>query len=409
MFQKLFGSCYLKFMLLLLMTASLGACSDGDDAEAWTDQLSVEFLHHSVASNKLNNRLSIKAPAGLAFTATLSGKDDWCSFGARETKTRIEGQSSAELFVYFKENRNVEARKVTVRVEFAGGESREATFEQEAFSSSSRYDRAWGEQPEYRDDDNFIYKSYFTQLDNGTKARNYSICYDQSKRVSHWVAYPLHKCYTTPYVGRTDAFGFDPNDQMPEIARNVQQNITRSYGSRPGTGRGYDRGHQCASADRQSNVPTNEMTYYGTNMMPQRSSFNQGIWAKLEGKVRDNICSDTLFVVTGTYFADDRAIQDYGSNRVAVPSHCWKVLLRTKSGATRKAVTDCSADELQAIGFWMENRDYPKDASMPALGGFAVSVEEIERKTGFRFFRNLGDDVAQKVKRQKVIADWNVY
>lgn len=146
------------------------------------------------------------------------------------------------------------------------------------------------------------------------------------------------------------------------------------------------------------------MTYYAVNIMPQNGNFNGGVWLDLENKVRDNMTrnpSDTIFVVTGTYFASGRTITDRAGKTVAVPSNCWKVLLRGSGG---KAVWDCSADELYGIGFWFAN-----DASNTAsLRSYATSIADIERKTGFSFFRNLPAGTVDAVKAQNRPSDWSL-
>jgi endonuclease G len=87
-----------------------------------------------------------------------------------------------------------------------------------------------------------------------------------------------------------------------------------------------------------------------------------------------------------------------------VPSHCFKLLLRTKSGRTGKHIADItSADDLICIGFIFENN---ATGANTALSNAVVSVSEIERRSGFKFFRNLNPAIADKVKSQKNISEW---
>ena len=89
-----------------------------------------------------------------------------------------------------------------------------------------------------------------------------------------------------------------------------------------------------------------------------------------------------------------------------MPSHCYKLVLRTKSGNTRKHISDItSADELKCIGFLYENDNSEKNTT-PAQA--AVSVAEIERRSGFKFFRNLNPAIADEVKAQKNLKDWGL-
>ena len=121
----------------------------------------------------------------------------------------------------------------------------------------------------------------------GGKLRNYSVCYDVDRHISHWVAYPIFKkVYETPVLSRVNDFNYDPNDQLPVIPTRDQQYIGTGGNGRGYGAWGYDRGHMLPQASRYNNYEPNRMTYYGTNMMPQNSTLNQNIWASLEGKVR---------------------------------------------------------------------------------------------------------------------------
>ena len=213
------------------------------------------------------------------------------------------------------------------------------------------------------------------------------------------------KMYETPALSRVNDFNYDPNTQLPEIPTNLQQYIgTGGEGKGYGV-RGYDRGHMLPQASRYNNYGPNRMTYYGTNMMPQNSTLNQNIWATLEGKVRGwggMGKYDTLYVVTGTHFANSKTISN-ANGPISVPSHCWKVLLRQR-GDLNKQISECTADELKAIGFLFTN-----DAAGAAtsISSAARSVKEIEALTGFKFFRNLDPAVADAVKSQKNTSDWS--
>ena len=87
-----------------------------------------------------------------------------------------------------------------------------------------------------------------------------------------------------------------------------------------------------------------------------------------------------------------------------MPSHCFKILLRTKSGNTKKNISDIkSADELMCIGFLFENNENGTNSS---LKNAAISVAEIERRSGFSFYRNLDPEIADEVKSQKNFSAW---
>lgn len=236
-------------------------------------------------------------------------------------------------------------------------------------------------------------------LIGGQRVRNYTLLFDRDKHAALWVAYPLHACYRGG-SGRTDAWAADPL-----IEESFQALL---YGNPYCYYDGYSRGHQIPSGDRTVNDELNSQTFYASNMTPQNSDFNSGVWESLESKIRNNICNDTLYVVTGCYFGNGYASTydgSYGSSRdpnaklCPVPTHYFKVILRTRSGNTGKAVGQCDAGELKAIGFWLEHRsDYPATFSTDCC----KSVEYIEQQTGFTFFPTV--DAA--VKQQCTPSEW---
>ena len=155
------------------------------------------------------------------------------------------------------------------------------------------------------------------------------------------------------------------------------------------------------SASRYSTYDTNAQTFYATNMMPQNSTFNQGVWGQLENAVRKNICADTLYVVVGTLFENSTTFTSRG-RKITRPSHCYKLLLRTRGGNTKKSISQITdADEITAIGFLFENQ-----ASATSYDKAVVSIAENEERTGFTFFQNLDASIAKQVKAQKNINDW---
>lgn len=219
------------------------------------------------------------------------------------------------------------------------------------------------------------------KLPSNNKLRNYSFCFDEEKHCALWVAYPLHECYTEGNGKRTNAWGYDPCC----IDDDVEPNLRNAYYPQGGSSYSHSRGHQLPSADRLASNEDNATTFYYTNMTPQLQSLNGATWGALEGDLRSKwMCSDTLYVVTGAHFEPGYgyAYDNKGAGKpCAVPTHYYKVILRTKKGNSGKWVGNCSADELQCVGFWFEH-----------VGGAprqTMSVAEIEKKTGITFFPNV--------------------
>lgn len=196
------------------------------------------------------------------------------------------------------------------------------------------------------------------------------MCYDAENYVARWVAYPMHSYYTS---GSNDSETFyqDPNFTS-------SQQITSTFSIST-----YSRGHQIAKANRKVTAEARKQTNYYTNMTPQNANLNSGNWNQLEAKERGAwMCSDTLYVVSGCHFDNyNTTTANKDGKQCPVPTHYFKVMLRTKSGNTGKSVANCSASELICAGYWVAH----SSGATPQL----MSVKEIEEKTGFTFFVNV--------------------
>ena len=417
-----FGAVISAFALLL---SAMTACTDNNeggmplyDTKAW--------LHYDIAgSNETQLMGGIKGDPDLNYKITITAGADWTSL-SKSTQVNVLtgriGEYGTSFYIWFDSNETTSARSGEVSVKFSDGKSFALSFTQWGLSDTADYNRAWGEQPAYKENVNYIHKTYYTTLaGNTTPVRNYSICYDLQKLVSHWVAYPIHTSYTGgSFRTRTDAWAFDDavtsqptngesyKDNLryeithPEIPQSKQQNIIRgSYGDAEW---GLNRGHMLPSASRYSTWMTNAQTFYATNMFPQNGTLNSGKWGSLENNARNAVCRDTLFCVVGTlYEAGSRQIYSR-SRTITVPSHCYKLLLRTKSGNTGKRISEITnADEIMAIGFVWENSSEGNNTS---IANAAVSIAEIERRSGFKFFQNLNPEIADEVKAQKNYDAW---
>ncbi len=235
---------------------------------------------------------------------------------------------------------------------------------------------------------------------NGKTARNYTVCYSAEHHCPVWVAAPRHQMYETKGANRTDAYGKDP-----DIPYDIQ------YSSKS-TGGGCNKGHMLGSRERLSSAATNRQVFYYTNIAPQySSSFNTGggAWNNLEDHIDGLVCADTLYEVVGCYFKQFKdaygnignpATISFGSRSdVTRPSMFYYVLLRTKKGNSGKAVTSCSAGELQCVAFVMchemEKGHKPQAKDM-------MSVSDLEKLTGFTYFPN----VPNAPKTSFTASDW---
>ena len=250
--------------------------------------------------------------------------------------------------------------------------------------------------------------------------RNYTYLYDRSMYSSMWVAYPLYAdtySGTNKYSGSwgpATGNGFGTNNTNGYQINIWSNSYNVYYGdttySDPFSTSDkeyYARGHQIPDADRQYNQTMVQQTYYAINSTPQiQNKFNGGIWQQLEQAVRTEASKvDTLYVATGPAFdrADIAGTEDVtwitprgdSSRNCPVPNYYWKVLLKVnRSGET---VTDACA-----IGFWFVHQEY----SGSSYSSYAVSVNEIESRTGLDLFANLPDSIEETVENN---SSWTTF
>lgn len=418
---------------LAVTVAALCACKDESDSWEIPYNYEVSVVNATIGFDESYNIIKTKGNPQSTLTATIDANAaEWCSFDAQQQQLTLTIKPEVDFKVYTRTNNSDNERVATIHVVFANGKQFDTSFTQLAYTEGAEYNRDWGEQPVKNDSNpNYIHKTYYVNVSDDVKIRNYSICFDIEKRVSHWVAYPIHQYYTGGNVNRSNAWAFDDavsektsngyritstyvsaldaydSYTYPIIEQKYQQNVVSGAYSDRDENRvlNLNRGHMLPSASRQMNWDANAQTFYATNMMPQNGPFNQQSWANLEDNVRKSRCSDTLYVVVGTLYEEGAKRITARQRDITVPSHCYKLLLRTKAGNTGLPISKITdPNDLICIGFLYENQDAAKSKT-PSQA--AVSVAEIERRSGFTFFRNINDNIAEEVKNQCNLSDWS--
>lgn len=337
----------------------------------------------------------LRAQQGISYSATVLSEGDWAVFANDLTTISDTMQTEDKVvYIYFDKNLSGGSREAIVQVHFSDGAKFEGSFVQQSHDSTIAISREWAELPVCKVSDNYIYNTHYGQLGANNNARNYSYCFDPKVRASLWVAYPLHKAHTTGSGNRDNSsFGYDPT-----VSTSSQANL--GAGSYKGW---YDRGHQLPAADRKCSQQMMDQTFYATNMTPQQSNFNQGVWGVLEGRVRNMVCADTLYVVTGAWFGGehnssiDSSTTDKTGNKCPTPTHYYKALLRTAKGNTGYSIDEVrDATQLRAIVVWLEHRNTANNTMITAAD--CISVKELERRTGFDFFPMIDDSIEDKVE-----------
>lgn len=224
------------------------------------------------------------------------------------------------------------------------------------------------------------------RLSNGDV--NFCIEWDISKKAQRWTAFRWDATNSGGYVKREDNFIEDY--EIPEMYR-----TNHSFYS----GSGYTRGHICASADRWNSLEANRQTFLYSNMQPQLYSFNGGIWANLESKVRSwnyDGFRDTLYVVKGGTIDRSSDIIETTRTGLRVPKYFFMAILCKNKSSVNGGY--------KAIGFYLEHHSFYEDEEN--LSPFVVSIDKLEELTAIDFFCNLPDEVENVVEAQVSKTAW---
>ncbi len=203
---------------------------------------------------------------------------------------------------------------------------------------------------------------------------NYMLSYNEVHEQAEWVAYKLDKSQLTYDDRKRPYFIEDPKVK------------TKSADYRNYKGSGYDRGHLCPAGDRRFSKYAYDETFYTSNISPQNNAFNAGIWNNLEKQVRYWTKKyGSVYVITAGVLEDNLA--SIGDEDVSVPNYFYKIVARNDGGAVKM------------LGFLFKNK-----ASNSSIKSHLVTIDELERKTGIDFFKNLPNEL-QKELESKINTD----
>nr|WP_255496350.1 DNA/RNA non-specific endonuclease [Mucilaginibacter sp. FT3.2] len=165
------------------------------------------------------------------------------------------------------------------------------------------------------------------------------------------------------------------------------------------SGSGFDRGHNCPSADRTSSVNANSATFLMTNMIPQAPQNNQQTWAGLENYLREQVVAgNEVYIVMGSYgtggSGSNGSATTITSGHVTVPSNVWKVavIVPTGDGDLARITTTTRVIAVNTPNINTINADWKQ---------YRVTVRDIEKATGYNLLSNLPQAVQDVVETKK--------
>jgi len=213
----------------------------------------------------------------------------------------------------------------------------------------------------------------------------YSMSYHRDKGKPNWVSWHLSSAWVGS-TSRQDNFSADAT-----LPSGWFQASNSSY-----TGSGFDRGHNCPSADRTGSVADNSATFKMTNMMPQAANNNQRGWASLENYCRTLIdAGNELYIICGSYGSGGTGVNGYATTiaggKITVPSNCWKVVVVLPNGSgdvgrvtTSTRVIAINMPNTQTVGTnWATYR---------------TSVDAIEQATGYNLLSAVSTSIQSAIE-----------
>lgn len=195
----------------------------------------------------------------------------------------------------------------------------------------------------------------------------YELCYSIEHRQALWAEHILSVEQIKGRQGRTNDFKSDLRINNPVNPKDYK-------------GSGYDRGHLVPAADMKLNVTSMSETFYMTNMSPQNSKFNSGIWNALEGHLRNEVLKiGPAVIITAPVILKSESYVQIPSG-VSIPNLYYKIAYFYE------------AEMMKA--YLIPN----KAMSGKKFSEFKTSVDEIEQLTDIDFFSELSDPLEQKLE-----------
>ncbi len=210
----------------------------------------------------------------------------------------------------------------------------------------------------------------------------YSLSYSRQKATPNWVAWRLD----SSWLGSTQRQ--DDYRPDPALPAGWYQVVDSDY-----SGSGYTRGHMTPSGDRTRSIPDNSATFLMTNFVPQITDNNSGPWEEFETYCRTLANQgNELYIFSGPL----GSLGTIAQGRITAPQYTWKVVLIMPNGDNdRTRVTKAT----RAFGIIVPNFE-PLDPNTP-WRNFRVTVDEVERQTGYDFFSNVGAMTQLFIERQR--------
>lgn len=217
----------------------------------------------------------------------------------------------------------------------------------------------------------------------------FAISYSRDRAIPNWVSWHVSK----NWIGnapRQD--NFRPDTSLPADWYRVS---TAAY-----SGSGFDRGHNCPSADRSNTPENNAATFLMTNIMPQAPTHNRETWGNMEEYIRSLVeqGGQECYVIMGSYGIGGTGNSGYketiAAGKITVPAQIWKVVVVIPEGEDDGNRIN---EQTRVIAVNTPNANNAN----PDWSTYLTTVDAIETATGYDLLSALPTEI-QKVIEAKV-------
>lgn len=210
----------------------------------------------------------------------------------------------------------------------------------------------------------------------------YMVGYSDIKGNPLWVVYQLKPTPKGAHsLKRPDSFSTD--------WRNLGLVTPQDY-----TNSGYDRGHLAPNHAMALlyGKQAQEETFLMTNITPQKPSLNQKLWQQLEVIELEQFAPkfNVLWVYTGPLFATNPSYLK-SAFHIEIPEAFYKIYLGIEENGS-----------IKALAFIIPQKAKMRDA----LEKYIVSIDEVERRSGFDFFYQLDDTIEDALEKEIDAKNW---
>jgi endonuclease G len=210
--------------------------------------------------------------------------------------------------------------------------------------------------------------------------KGYAVGYSRRHCQAKWTQYRLTKENIKSSMGKPRyGGGFERDPDIPYM-----QAWLHDYRKS-----GYHQGHMVPDLDLRYSAEAEKETFYYSNVSPQIGEFNNGVWKRLENKVRSlAIREGSIVIVTGPVFSmgGERKLGD----RITVPEKFFKVIYS-------------EGEKPKMIGFIIPHR-----STQSNIKDFVCTVSKVETETGLRFFTKLPPRLLRDLKTLSSPSEWGM-